>query len=284
MLQSAIFVGGLCLIIAELLFAGVGALVKHLSLTLSHTQLVFFRNLFALIVLLPWLQRNGISGLRTAHPGLHLFRSVLGLLAMYCFFMVLANMPLAPAMMALLTAPFIVPIVARVWLKEAVTHQTVFAMLIGFVGVAAVLQPGSMQWSGYAGLAVLCAVIVAINKCSIRKLSETEPSARIVFYFTFLSVLVSAIPLPFDWHTIAPMDWLGLAVMGGLAGIGQLLMTKAFQLASPVKIGLLTYSSVVFAAFLGYTFWGEPISQGLIVGTLLIIWAANITLRQRWFL
>lgn len=282
MMRSPILLGAICLILAEFLFAGVGALVKYLSEHLSQSQLVFFRNAFALIVLLPWLVKSGTAGLKTDHFGLHMFRSVTGLVAMYCFFYVLANMHLASAMMALLTAPFIVPLVARVWLNERISLITTIAMLIGFVGVAMVLKPDAESFNLFIVLALFCACLVAINKCSIRKLSSTEPSARIVFYFTGVGTLISFFPIFFDWREIDIEHWLLISAMGGMAAIGQLLMTKAFQLASPVQIGLLTYSSVIFAAVLGFHFWSEPISSGLLFGTVLIVVAANMTLRQRW--
>ncbi|MCV2885938.1 DMT family transporter [Aestuariibacter sp. AA17] len=268
--------------LSEVLFAGVGALVKHLSTDLTQAQLVFFRNVFAFMFLLPWVFRVGVSGLKTSYPGLHLFRSITGLIAMYCFFQVLANMPLAPAMMALLTAPFLVPIVARIWLKEHISRITGIAILVGFVGVTLVLEPDKTDFNIYIWLALICACLVAVNKCSIRKLSGTEPSARIVFYFSGIASVVSFFPMLFDWTPISTASWLALITMGLFATIGQLFMTKAFQLASPVKIGLLTYSSVIFAAILGYVFWQEPVSAGLILGTVLIIFAANMTIRQRW--
>ena len=85
-----------------------------------------------------------------------------------------------------------------------------------------------------------------------------------------------------SWQHVELQNWVLIVAMGSMAAIGQLLMTKAFQLASPVQIGLLTYSSVIFAAILGFYFWQEPISAGLILGTILIIIAANITIRQKW--
>lgn len=281
-MRSPILIGAVCLILAEFLFAGVGALVKYLSEFLSQSQLVFFRNFFALLILLPWLIKTGPAGLKTNHVGLHMFRSVTGLVAMYCFFYVLANMHLASAMMALLTAPFIVPLIARLWLKERITLITSAAMLIGFMGVALVLKPDSGSVNIFIVLALFCACLVAINKCSIRKLSSTEPSARIVFYFTGVGTIISFFPVFFDWRQIELQHWLLISLMGGMAAIGQLLMTKAFQLASPVQIGLLTYSSVIFAAVLGFHFWQEPVSSGLLFGSVLIVVAANMTLRQRW--
>lgn len=281
-MSSPVFVGAIFLILSELLFAGVGALVKHLSEVLSQSQLVFFRNLFALLVFLPWLIKEGPKGLKTKRLPLHMFRSITGLVAMYCFFYVLANMPLAAAMMALLTAPFFVPVVAKVWLNERISLKTVVAMVIGFIGAFIVLRPDSGGVNLFAAIALFCACLVAINKCSIRKLSATEPSARIVFYFIGVGTLVSFGPSLLDWQQVELQNWVLIGAMGSMAAIGQLLMTKAFQLASPVQIGLLTYSSVIFAAILGSYFWQEPVTSGLILGTILIVIAANITIRQKW--
>ncbi|WP_088330854.1 DMT family transporter [Lacimicrobium sp. SS2-24] len=279
---SPVVIGALCLIIAEALFAGIGALVKHLSGEMNQFQLVFFRNLFALLALMPWILRMGRVGLKTEYLGLHLLRSTSGLIAMYCFFYVLAHIPLAQAMMALLVAPFIVPIIARVWLKEHISHKSLMAIGLGFIGAAFILRPEGENMNLFILLALICATLVAFTKCTIRKLSGSEPPARIVFYFTVLATVVSLIPMLFNWESLPNVVWKWLGLMGVMAAAGQLLMTKAFQLASPVRIGLLTYSSVFFAAILGYVFWQEPVTAGLIGGTLLIVWAANMTLRQRW--
>ncbi|WP_026374621.1 DMT family transporter [Aestuariibacter salexigens] len=283
-MPSPVVLGALCLIVAEALFAGVGAMVKHLSESLTQTQLVFFRNLAAMLVMLPWILRGGRTLIHTDKFPLHLFRASTGLIAMYCFFYVLANMPLAPAMMALLIAPFIVPLIARVWLKETISIKTLVAMMIGFVGAALVLNPGSEGINIFIVLAVLCACLVATTKCTIRKLTDSEPSLRIVGYFTGISTIISFFPMLWDWQPISLHNTGLLAIMGVFAAVGQVLMTRAFRLASPVKIGLLTYTSVIFAAMLGYLLWQEPISTGLLAGSVLIVWAANITLRQRWLL
>jgi drug/metabolite transporter (DMT)-like permease len=282
-MKSPILVGALCLILAEAMFAGLGAMIKYLSTTLNQSQLVFFRNFFALLVLLPWVYSGGTQGLKTEKWGLHLLRATTGLISLYCFFYVLANIPLAQAMMALLIAPFFIPLIARLWLKESISGKSIVAVFIGFAGAALILRPAEGGINLYILLALLCALLVAISKCAIRKMSETEPSLRIVFYFTALATLISALPLLVNWQQIATNQWLSLLFMGTLASCGQLLMTKAFRLASPVKIGLLTYTNVLFASLLGYWFWHESVSPGLLVGMLLIILAANLTLRQRWF-
>ncbi|AWL11488.1 S-adenosylmethionine uptake transporter [Saliniradius amylolyticus] len=283
-MNPSIWIGALSLILAEALFAGVGAMVKHLSDSASQTQLVFFRNLFALIALLPVVGRLGLTGLKTQKPALHIIRATSGLIAMYCFFYVLSHIPLAQAMMALLIAPFVIPFIARFWLREIITTKTWVAMAIGFCGAGFVLQPNEGGISIYIALALLCACLVAFTKCAIRKMSDTEPSARTVFYFTGIATLVSLFPMLINWQPMSDEAWLWLIAMGIMAAAGQLLMTKSFQLASPARIGLLTYTNVLFAAGLGYWFWNETLSSGLFIGIGLIIWAGNITLRQRWLI
>jgi drug/metabolite transporter (DMT)-like permease len=283
-MKSPILLGALCLVLAEAIFAGMGAMIKHLSTSLNQSQLVFFRNFFSLLVLLPWIYSAGLTGLKTQKPGLHILRASTGLLSLYCFFSVLAHIPLAQAMMALLMAPFFIPLIARVWLKEPISGKSLLAICLGFAGAAVILRPTEDSMNIYIALALLCAALVAVSKCAIRKMSDTESSLRIVTYFTALATLFSLFPVIANWQPIAPENWLQLLFMGSLASSGQMLMTKAFRLASPVTIGLLTYSNVLFASLLGYIFWQEPLSQGLLVGSILIVLAANLALRQRWMI
>lgn len=288
--MSSVMAGALCLILAELCFAFVGALVKALSDDMTHSQLVFFRNASALVILLPILLKNGPQSgwqlVKTEKLGLHVFRAMCGMIAMYGFFYTLATLTLAQAMMALLLAPFIVPIIARIWLKERIDIKTIAAILIGFCGVAFILlnkpeQQHPLNWLSIS-VAIGCACLVATTKCTIRKLTDTEPSIRIVLYFTGIATLVSSLPMLVLWQPflLAVIPW--LLLMGILAAVGQLLMTKAFALTSPVKIGLLSYTSIIFAAIIGAIGWQEPITTSLIGGSVLIIWAANVTIRQRW--
>lgn len=282
MLRSPVLLGALCLVLAECCFAGLAALVKSLSDELSQSQLVFFRNAFALLAMLPWLLRTGRKGVYTRVLPLHILRGVLGVIAMYCFFLVIANLPLADAMMALLMAPFFAPIIGRLWLKEGISYFSVGAIVLGFAGCAFILRPTGDGNGYYMLVALGCALLVAVNKCAIRKMTHSEPSMRIVFYFAVIATLLTALPLPFHWQDISLYAWLQLTAIGVTAALGQWLMTQAFAYASPNQIGLLSYSSVIFAALIGWLVWQEAIQSGLVVGSLLIFFAANMAIRQRW--
>lgn len=279
--QRTVVIASALVLGAELCFAGVSALVKYLSTDLPSEQLVFFRNLMAFVVLLPWLWRKGSDAFKTKAWRFHLTRGLAGLAAMYLFFYAIANLPLAQATLVLLLSPFIIPIIGRVWLKERVLAQTWIAIGIGFVGVFIFLNPAEAHLSPIIGIAFIAACLAAFTKTLIRQMSATESSSKIVFYFSTLATLISALPLIWRGESIASEHWLGIVAMGGLAVAGQLGMTKAFALAPAARVGVFTYSSVIFAALMGYWFWDEPITVSMILGASIITVAGYLAIRTR---
>ena len=278
---SPLVKGALLLLLAEACFAGIGAIVKFTSATASEVQVVFFRNFFALILMLPFLYRHGFSLLKTKRWYLHLSRALTGIISMYCFFYVLGQLPLAQGMLVLLLSPFIVPIIARFWLKERPSRLTLFGILLGFIGVMLALPGGSAGFNSIMLVALLSAVLVAITKTTIRYMSDTEPAVRIVFYFSLLTAILSAIPVPFYWQPLNNQVWLAFVGMGVLAAIGQLAMTRAYAIAPASDIGMWTYSSVIFAGLFGYLFWQEPVTMAWFSGVLVIFYAGYVTTRQK---
>jgi drug/metabolite transporter (DMT)-like permease len=281
-MQPNLLKGALLLLLAEACFAGIGALVKLTSDSASNAQVVFFRNFFALLVMLPWLWVQGKQLLYTQRWYLHLSRSVTGIISMYCFFYVISQLPLAQAMVVLLMSPFIVPLIAKYWLKETASRLTLFSIALGFGGVLLALPVASGGGAFYLFLiALLSAVLVAVTKTTIRYMSDTEPAARIVFYFSLLTAIISFVPVPFYWQELPAIAWWAFAFMGILAAIGQMAMTKAYALAPASDIGIWTYSSVIFAGLFGYLFWSEPVTMSWFAGVAIIFYAGYITTRQR---
>ncbi|MES1940186.1 hypothetical protein T5B8_08083 [Salinisphaera sp. T5B8] len=267
-------------------FAVVSACVKLVGGELPNPVVVFFRNLFALVVLLPWLARRGPSAvsMRTARPGMHLLRAATGLGAMYCFFYALSQMPLASAVLLNYSQPPFLPFIAWLWLGERPATRIFPAVLIGFIGVLLILKPG-LGWQGPAGLAGLAAgILAATSMAAIRRMSDTEPTVRIVMYFSVLGTLVSALPAIAAWQTPTPGQWLALFGAGSIATAGQLLLTRAYSLAPAAHIGALIYTTVLFAALIGWIFWQETPDLLSALGAASVICAALIvvvTRRQR---
>lgn len=273
--------GALLLLLAEACFAGIGAIVKFTSATATEAQVVFFRNFFALLLMLPFLFKHGFSLLKTKRWYLHASRAITGIISMYCFFYVLARLPLAQGMLVLLLSPFVVPIIARFWLKERPSRITLAGIVLGFAGVVLALPTPDPNLNLILLVALVSAILVAVTKTTIRYMSDTEPAVRIVFYFSLLTAVLSAIPVPFYWQPLNSGVWLAFLGMGVLAAIGQLAMTRAYAIAPASDIGMWTYSSVIFAGAFGYLFWQEPITMSWAAGVLVIFYAGYITTRQR---
>jgi len=273
--------GALLVSSAALMFASMGGLIRVVSVQMPNEQVVFFRNLFGLLVLLPILwQRGGRIDLRTARPGLHLVRSLFGLAAMYCFFYALSVLPLADAVLLNFTAPLFIPFVAMLWLGERVSVRIWAAIVIGFSGVLLILKPGSGLYGGAALIGLASGAFAGVAMVSLRKLSATEPALRVVVYYGLICTLVSSVPMLLSWRPVDPHLLAILAMAGVFATTGQYLLSRGYGCAPAAQIGPFTYTSVVFAGLYGWLFWRELPDWASAAGTLLVVIAGALAMRR----
>ncbi len=274
MTDNRLLAGALLIVAAELMFAFMGASIRHVSTELNNGMVVFARNLVGLLLLLGLAAHPGHRDLRTRVPHLHLLRGAAGVGAMYCFFYAIAHMPLANAMLLKLSAPLFMPLVALAWLDERFTWHVVAALAIGFGGVSLILLPDFAELAPVAAVALLGGMLAAVAKVTVRRLSATEPAARTVFYFAAIGTAVSLVPLLWLWHTPTPSQLAWLLILGGFATAGQLLLTRGMACAPAARLGPFTFFSVVFGALLGWVFWQEVLSWATVFGTLLVLASA----------
>lgn len=280
-INKIIVIGSLFVIIGELFFTSMGMIIKTLGESIPSFQLVFYRNIFAVVILAPFLFRQRLTHVKTKRLGMHLIRSISGLMAMYCFFYALANIELANAMLLKLTGPLFIPIIAIVWIGEHVSMKTVLGIAIGFAGVVVFLNPtGEVQLAAIVGL--IGGALAALAKVAIRKMSDTEPTARIVFYFALLGALFSSIPA-FSSGIYIPSssEWVLLLLLGTVGTCGQFFLTKAYKIAPASQVGPFTYSSLLWASLAGWYFWSELPTLQTLIGAGLIIIAGVILIYRR---
>lgn len=273
--------GALLMVLAALFFAGMSAAVKGALESLPNTMVVFFRNAVALVVLVPWLLRHGPAALKTAEPGGHLVRALAGLAAMYCFFYAIGHLPLADAVLLNYTLPLFLPLIERFWLGEPIRRQLWGPILLGFVGILIILRPGSGLFEAVALLALVAAVFAATAQVGIRRLTRTEPVARIVFYFSAIATVVSAVPLLGSWRNPSPEGWAALLIAGLLGVVGQFLLTGAYASAPAAWVGPFLYTSVVFSGLLDWLVWNTLPDGLFMVGAVVVTLAAALTLKLR---
>lgn len=267
--QDRLVVGASYVVLASAAFAAMGVCIKIASQSLNNEMIVFLRNVFGLLFLGPWLWQRGVS-IKTQRFGMHLFRSVVGLSAMYCFFYTIPRLNLAEAVLLNYSIPLFTPLVAWLLMKETTDKFTGLAIVIGFMGIVLILQPGTPKWSIASLTGVSAGVLAAVALTSIRAMANTEPPARIVFWFAVISIAISAIPAYLSWAPLSQDLWLLMLITGLFATCGQLLISKGFQQANAPQVSLFTYSAPVWAGLFAALLWGEIPDQWSIAGMLVV--------------
>ncbi len=272
--------GAVLMVLSAFFFAAMGFAVKLAARSLPNVAVVFARNFFGLLALLPWLLPLGASGLRTSKPGEHLIRALAGLAAMYCFFYAIGHMRLADAVLLNYSLPLFMPLIALVWLGEQIPPGLWRGLGVGFLGIVLILKPGSGLFQPVALFGVASAILAALAQVGVRRLTETEPVTRIVFYFSVISTAISALPMLGHWPRLEPRLLALLVVMGVVATAAQLLLTRAYAHAPAAQVGPFIYACVPFAAVFDGVFLGDWPDVLSILGSLLVCAAGILVLRE----
>lgn len=267
-----ILTGILCRIGMGLSFSSMAALLKLASARgLNAPELVFYRSLFALPVVLAWvLKRDSLAVLKPNRPLAHVWRSGLGLLSMGLTFQALILLPLADATAINFTAPIFATILSFLVLKEFVGVHRWAAVLVGFLGVLIVARPGG---SSLPAIGVAIALVAACGQATVttmlRQLQKSETVASIVFWFAIAGTVVGALLMPVFGHA-HPWQAIAFAIVGGvLGGFGQLFMTASLR--APVSaVTPFDYLQIVAATAFGWLLFADVPTRHTIVGAALI--------------
>ncbi|HEX5373274.1 MAG TPA: DMT family transporter [Aquabacterium sp.] len=276
------------MVLATVLFAGMGLCVKKASAEVTTAEVVFFRGLVGALIMatLAWSQR---LPLRTQVPRQHLWRGVAGVSALSLWFYAMAHLPLATAvtlnyMSSVWMAVFLM--LRQLWKRwRAAPHTPIppmllGAVLLGFVGVALVLRPTLQRDQWLQGLAALLSgMLSAWAYLQVAALGRSgEPEHRVVFYFSLFGTLVGlllmggrALSDTQAWVSPSLSGWAWLLSIGLFATAAQLAMTRAYAHGQPLAMASLQYLGIVHAFLLGVWFFDEPVYTLSVVGTVLIV-------------
>lgn len=265
---------------AAFLFAVMSALVKLAARSLPNAMIVFLRCLLSLVLLLPWYLRKSAPSLRTAHLRGHVLRGLAGMGAMYCFFIAIARLRLAEALLLNYSLPLFIPIVERVWLGARTSPRIFRPLALGLVGLLFILKPGTSIFQPIALIGVLSALLGAVAQVGVRELTRTEPVANIVLYFGLVSSLVSCGPAVASWHAPEAASWLVILGIGASGMAAQLLLTRAYAHAPAAEVGPFIYTSVIFAAFFDWLVFKRLPDGFAFAGAAFVVIAGVTALRN----
>ena len=259
------------------LLAGVGfalmiMLIRHLAtnLLVDPMEIVFFRNLFASIGMLPWLMRHGAGAMKTRRFPLVSLRVLFGLISMATWFSALAIVPIANAVALSFTAPLFAAVAAVLVLGEKVRARRITALLLGFGGMLVILRPGHAEVGWGELLVVLSAMTMAFSIICMKLLTRTEQPAALVAWQNMLLTPVSLVPALFFWTWPTPEAWLCLAAVGFIATLSHLCFTRGFSMADTTYLLPFDYIRLPLVAVLGWFAFGEATDIWTWVGAAII--------------
>jgi drug/metabolite transporter (DMT)-like permease len=247
-----------------------GALTKQAARTVDTWNVVLWRSVVVTAVSFALLRRAGIS-LRPGNPKLLVWRALVGMAAMLCYFWSLGRVPLGTATTLLYTSPLLTVLLSPSLLHERPARGTLPLAIVGFVGVALIVRPAVLGLDLGVLAALSSSVFAALAFIAVRALRQSDPSARIVWYFSVISILLSAPPALYHGLPTRPVEWLVLLGVGIAATGGQLSMTQAYRVERAAVVGPLSYATVVLSFLLGLLLWSEMLTALATVGMALVI-------------
>ena len=224
-----------------------------------------------------------MSAVLTSRPLGHLGRGAISVVGMFLNFAALARLPLVDATAISFAAPLITVAFAAWFLGERVRIYRWSAVGVGFVGVIVMLWPyldfAQFTKEGAAAQAAtigaLCALAGAFTNAGsviqTRRLTDTETTSSIVFYFSLSCALAGLATLPLGW--IWPDRWQLAALIGAglVAGLGHILLTESYRFAPASVVAPFDYTMMVWVFLLGYWMFGEVPTVYVYVGAAIVV-------------
>ena len=248
-------------------------------------QVLFFRGFFGVILYFIIMPRDRIKNFYlTKRPGLHFLRCMSGLIALVAIFIALRNLPLATVVSISFAAPIFTTIFSIFLLSEKVGIFRWIAVLVGFIGILIITEPGFSSFNIYFIYPIIFCLGLSYVAIAIRQLSTTEPVWLISLYFSIAITLVSLVTLPYGWVMPNFGDLLLLMLIGVFGGVANLWLGQSYKLAEVSLVSPLKYLALVFAIVFGYFIWDEIPSFKTLLGSSLVIISSIIIFRREIYL
>ena len=216
----------------------------------------------------------------TKRPLLHLSRCFFGLLALLSIFTALRNLPLATVVSISFAAPIFTTILSIFLLSEKVGFFRWLAVIVGFVGIIIITEPGFTSLNIYFIYPVIFCLGMSYVAITIRQLSTSEPVWLISLYFSATITLASFFTIPYGWIMPDIQDLILLMSIGILGGAANLWLSQSYKFSEVSLVTPLKYLALVFAIIFGYLIWNEVPSIKTLIGAFLVITSSIIIFRR----
>ncbi len=244
-------------------------------------QVLFFRGFFGILLYFCVIPRDRLHNFyRTKRAGLHFVRCFSGLIALVAIFIALRELPLATVVSISFAAPIFTTIFSIFLLSEKVGIFRWLAVLIGFIGILIITEPGISQLNIYYIFPIIFCFGLSYVAITIRQLSTTEPVWLISFYFSLSITLLSFLTIPQGWIMPSFNHFVLLSLVGIFGGVANLWLGQSYKYSEVSLVTPLKYLALVFAIIFGYFIWGEIPTIKTLIGALLVIVSTLIIFRR----
>jgi len=244
-------------------------------------EVLFFRGFFGLLPTYFLIPKHKLKTFyTTTRSKEHLFRCLMGLMALIAIVVALRELPLAVVVSLSYAAPLFITVLSIFLLSEKVGVFRWVAVLIGFIGVIIIAEPGFKGMNYLYFLPLIFCIGMAFVTITIRKLSSTEPIWLISIFFTITISIAGLATIPMGWIMPNFQDFILLALIGVTGGSANLFLTQSYKLSEVSLVAPLKYLALIFAIIFGYLIWNEIPTVKTLIGASLVIFASLIIFKR----
>ena len=272
------------ILISIFFFSFMGIFIRKSSENIHIFEVIFFRNLLACIILFPLMYSSGLASFKMHRPGLFVWRAIFVSIGMFAGFSALTLIPLAQATAISFTTPIFVTILAIFIFGEVIKLRRIAAILVGFIGMLVIVQPGGEVISLGIILAFVGAFFHSLNLLTVKKLTAYETANSIIVWMVIMLVPISFIPAIFVWEWPSAITWLYLWCLAICGTIGHSFFTRAYSLAEITSLQPFQFIKLPMIAFLAWVIFSEvPAYWTWLGGAIIFSSTAYITRREAKF-
>ena len=268
------------------LFSLLNTIARELTLQLDVYQSQFLRYVFGLLVILPWVFRDGWRAYMPVNMAGQFWRGGVHTLGLILWFTALPKIPLADMTAIGFTGPIFIMLGAAWFLGEPMRKDRWIAAIVGFAGVLVVVLPKMSGEGGWFNWVMLASSPVFAASFLITKALTRYEKPGVIVLWQAITVSLLSLPMAIPhWQMPTPVQWLGFAATGVLGTLAHYSLTRAFALSDISATQSLRFLDLVWASVLGWLVFGDVPSEWTWAGALVIlgstVWIARRESRRK---
>ena len=280
--KQSLLIGSVFIVLAFLANTIQSVFGKAIEGSVSVEMFSWVTFLSALVVVTIIVALRRFQDLKTSALPMHLLRGGTGISGFLLFIGAAQMTSLMNANVLLNTTPIFIPLLAMAFLHNRISRQLWLAIALGFAGMVIIVKPSASIFTDPGNLlGLLAGFVTAIEFLAVKKLDESESALTQMFYFLLIGTVICSVLVAGKFQAISASHMLIMVATGICLVLFQFLLIKAYMYAKPHEIGAFQYSSVVFAAILGWVVFKESLDAATIAGTTLVCFGGYISISGR---